>query len=100
MSEVELSYTRAIDAYAGGPLEGHVVVVQATEWRAPSLDAGWGRLARSWEGHVVSGDHVTLITRHLDELARTVRDAIARSLAPPAPHAQSGRDGGQHTRRA
>jgi hypothetical protein len=77
-SDIEISYTRAIDAYAGGPLDSHAIVVQAQEWRAPSPDAGWGRLAASWEGHVVPGGHVTMITRHLDALARTLRDAIDR----------------------
>jgi len=79
-SEIELLYTRAIDAYTGGPLDAHVIVVQAQEWRTPSRDAGWARLAASWEGHVVPGGHVTMITRHLDALARTVRDAIGRRV--------------------
>ena len=78
LSEIEILYTRAIDAYVGGPLDAHAIVVQAEEWRSPSPDAGWARLARTWEGHVVPGGHVTMITRHLDDLARTIRDAIAR----------------------
>jgi len=78
VSEIELLYTRAIDAYTGGRLDAHAIVVQAREWRAPSRDAGWARLAASWEGHIVPGGHVTMITRHLDVLARTVRDAIGR----------------------
>jgi hypothetical protein len=83
LSEIELLYTRAIDAYTGGRLDAHVIVVQAQEWRAPLRDAGWARLAASWEGHVVPGGHVTMITRHLDELARTVRDAIGRRAVQP-----------------
>jgi thioesterase domain-containing protein len=83
LSEIELMYTRAIDAYTGGRLDAHVIVVQAQEWRAPLRDAGWARLAASWEGHVVPGGHVTMITRHLDELARTVRDAIGRRAVQP-----------------
>jgi len=83
LSEIELLYTRAIDAYAGGRLDAHAIVIQAQEWSTPSRDAGWARLAASWEGHVVSGGHVTMITRHLDELARTVRDAIGRRAVQP-----------------
>jgi thioesterase domain-containing protein len=83
LSEVELAYTRAIDAYTGGFLDAHAIVVQAQEWRAPSRDAGWARLAASWEGHVVPGGHVTMITRHLDALARTVREAIGRRARSP-----------------
>ena len=78
LSAIELAYTRAIDAYRGGPLDGHAVVIQAEAWRDPAPDAGWARLARSVEGHVVRGDHVTLITRHLGDLARIVVDAIER----------------------
>jgi hypothetical protein len=83
LSEIELLYTRAIDAYAGGRLDAHAIVIQAQEWSAPTRDAGWARLAASWEGHIVSGGHVTMIARHLDELARTVRDAIGRRAVQP-----------------
>jgi thioesterase domain-containing protein len=78
VSEIELLYTRAIDAYTGRPPRCPRDRRQAREWRAPSRDAGWARLAASWEGHIVPGGHVTMITRHLDVLARTVRDAIGR----------------------
>ncbi len=78
-TDAELRYTRAIDRYEGGRCDAHVVVIQAHEWRDPAPDAGWSRFARSWEGHVLPGDHVTLITRHLADLARTLRDAIARA---------------------
>ena len=78
-TDAELRYTRAIDRYEGGRCDAHLVVIQAHEWRDPAPDAGWSRLARSWEGHVLPGGHVTLITRHLPDLARTIRDAIARA---------------------
>ena len=78
-TEAELHYTQAIDRYVGGRFAGHVVVVQAQEGRDPAPDAGWSRLARTWEGHVVPGGHVTLITRHLADLAGVVRDAIGRA---------------------
>ncbi|MBP8139508.1 MAG: hypothetical protein KAX82_01955, partial [Burkholderiales bacterium] len=54
------------------------------EGRDPAPDAGWSRHARTWEGHVVPGGHVTLITRHLADLTRTVRDAVTRSLELPS----------------
>lgn len=83
-SAIEIAYTRAIDRYRGGRCDAHLVVVQAREGRDPAPDAGWSRFARSWEGHVVPGDHVTLITRHLPELARTIREAIGRSASERA----------------
>ncbi len=82
VTEAELRYARAIDRY-GGRCDGHLVIVQAQEWRDPAPDAGWSRFARTWEGHVVPGGHVTLITRHLAELTRTVGDAVARAVAFP-----------------
>ena len=78
-SDIELAYNGAIDRYAGGRYDGHVVVIQAQEWRHPAPDAGWSRHASRCESHVVPGGHVTLITRHLPELARTIVDAIGRA---------------------
>jgi amino acid adenylation domain-containing protein len=75
-SDIELAYNRAIDRYAGGRYDGRVVVIQAQEWRHPAPDAGWSRHAARCESRVVPGGHVTLITRHLPELARTIVDAI------------------------
>ena len=83
-SEAELRYARAIDRYEGGRCDGHLVVVQAQELHDPAPDAGWSRFARTWEGHVVPGGHVTLITRHLADLTRTVRDAVTRALGSPS----------------
>lgn len=85
VTEAELRYARAIDRYEGGRCDGHLVIVQAQEWRDPAPDAGWSRFARTWEGHVVPGGHVTLITRHLPELTRTVGDAVARAVASASP---------------
>lgn len=83
-SEVELAYTRAIDAYAGGRYDGRVVVIQAQEWKHPAPDAGWSRHAPDWEGRVVPGGHVTLITRHLADLARAIGEAIGRDAVRSA----------------
>jgi len=80
-SELEIAYNLAIDRYAGGRYDGRVVVIQAQEWRHPSPDAGWGRFAGDCVGHVVPGGHVTLVTRHLPELARTIGAAIAVARA-------------------
>jgi thioesterase domain-containing protein len=89
ISEAELHYARAIDRYEGGHCDGHLVIVQAQELRDPAPDAGWSRFARTWEGHIVPGGHVTLITRHLADLTRTVRDAIGRALDDPARDAEA-----------
>ena len=68
-----------IDGYAGAPWNGHVVVIQAQE-RDRGPGAGWMRLAPDCESHLVPGGHVTMITRHLGELAAVVRGAIERAL--------------------
>ena len=82
-TDAELRFTQAIDRYEGGPCETHLVVIQAHEWRDPSPDAGWSRFGRTFEGHVLPGGHVTLITQHLADLARTMREAIARAVTGP-----------------
>ena len=78
VSDVELRYRHIIDRYAGAPWAGRVVVIHARE-SFPAGDAGWSRFAPDCETHVLPGGHVTLITRHLAELAAVVRDAIARA---------------------
>ncbi len=77
-SDVDLRYRRAIDRYAGAPWGGRVVVIQARD-SARADDGGWSRLAPDCEAHTVPGGHVTLITRHLAELAEVVRSAIERA---------------------
>jgi len=79
LSDVDLRYRHAIDRYAGNPWNGHVVVIQAQD-RNRGPGAGWARFAPDVESHLVTGGHVTLITRHMGELAAVVRGAIERSL--------------------
>lgn len=100
-TDAELRYARAIDRYRGGRCEAHLVVVQAQVGRDPAPDAGWSRFAPSVEGHVVPGDHVTLITQHLDALARTLREALAKAetRGAPAPERVGHRDLDYHSAR-
>ena len=80
-SEVDLRFRRAIDRYRGTPWQGRVAVVLAAARERGGGDGGWSRLASHVEAHRVPGDHVTLITRHMAELAATVRAAVDRALA-------------------
>jgi amino acid adenylation domain-containing protein len=80
LSDAELRYAKAMHAYAGRPYDGHVVIVKAREFnRATSSDMGWSRLAPSIETHEVAGTHGTMLTRHLGELAATIRGALERA---------------------
>jgi thioesterase domain-containing protein len=80
-TEAELRYTQAMDRYAGRRYEGHVVVIKARDRRAEAPgDMGWSRLAGSVESHFVPGNHTTLITRHVGDLAATIRSALARAV--------------------
>jgi thioesterase domain-containing protein len=82
MSDAELRYVRAMDRYAGRPYDGHVCVVKATDRRARgSGDMGWSRLVSSVEVHEVPGDHSTLLTTHVGELAARIREALTRATA-------------------
>jgi thioesterase domain-containing protein len=80
-SDAELRYVQAMDRYAGRRYDGHVVVIKAEGRRhsAPD-DMGWSRFASSIEAHVLSGNHLTLITRHMGDLAATIRDALDRAV--------------------
>jgi len=47
-------------------------------------ELGWARIARSTELHVLPGDHVTLVTRHVGALASVMRQALDRVQEPAA----------------
>ena len=78
-SDAELRYSRAMDRYTGGPCATHIVIVRSRTLDDARRDLGWSRLAASAEIHGLPGDHVTLITRHADEMAQVVRAAIVRA---------------------
>jgi thioesterase domain-containing protein len=80
-SEAQLRYSRAMDRYAGGTFPGHLVIVRSRKLDDERADLGWTRLAASTEVHVLPGDHVTLVTRHVGEVGEVVRAAIANVLA-------------------
>jgi amino acid adenylation domain-containing protein len=83
-SETQLRYLRAIDLYAGGPYAGHIVVVRSRRLDDLRPELGWAQLASSAETHILPGDHVTLLTRHVGELANVTRAAIEHALERPA----------------
>jgi amino acid adenylation domain-containing protein len=80
-SEMQLRYSQAIDRYAGGRYGGRLAVVAGATPRDTSRDLGWSRFAASVEVHDLPGDHVTLVTRHVGELAETIRGAIDVAIA-------------------
>ena len=78
--DTQLRYVRAIERYAGGSYAGRLVIIRSSMLDDPRPDLGWGRLAASAEIHVLPGDHVTLVTRYVHELAKVTRAAIGRVL--------------------
>jgi thioesterase domain-containing protein len=80
-SDLWLRYVRAMNGYRGHAFAGHVAIIRSRGFRGHASDRGWSRFARSTEMHWVPGDHVTLITRHVCELADVIRATIERSLA-------------------
>jgi thioesterase domain-containing protein len=80
-SDVHLRYSQAMGRYAGGWLPGRLVLVRSVKLDDVRRDLGWGRFVMSIELHVLPGDHVTLVTRHVRELAQVIRGAIERALA-------------------
>ncbi len=80
LSDAQLRYTRAMDRYTGRPCAAHMVIIRSRRNENAQHDLGWSRLAASGERHILPGGHVTLITRHVGELAKVVREAIDRAL--------------------
>jgi thioesterase domain-containing protein len=80
-SDLWLRYLRAMDSYGGHAFAGHLSIVRSRDFRDPRHEVGWSRLAASAEIHVLPGDHVTLLTRHVAEVADVIRRTIARSVA-------------------
>jgi amino acid adenylation domain-containing protein len=79
-SDARLRYLRAIDGYAGGRCATHVVIARSAKLKDARRDLGWSQLTQSVEVHDLPGDHVTLITRHVAELAQVVRGAMDRAI--------------------
>ncbi len=77
-SDAQLRFTRAIERYAGGPYAGHVVIVRSRNLDDARPDIGWARLAGSTEVHVLHGDHVTIVTHQVDQLAKVTRATFDR----------------------
>jgi len=84
-SDAQLRYSRAMDNYAGGPYAGRIVIIRSRQLDDARPDLGWARLAASAEIHVLPGDHVTLVTRYVGELAKVTREAIDRVLERATP---------------
>jgi thioesterase domain-containing protein len=80
LSDAQLRYSRAMDRYAGGACATHLVIVRSRAHDHAGRDPGWTGLATSAETHVLPGDHRTMITNHVGELARVVRAALDRRL--------------------
>lgn len=81
-SEAQLRFSQAMNRYAGGLYAQRFVLVRTGEGSDPRRDLGWTRFVRQLELVVLPGDHVTLVTRHVDTLAQAIRGAIERTLAP------------------
>jgi len=85
VSEAQLRFSQAIDRYAGGRFGRHVVVVRSRAHDDVRRDLGWGPFVGSTEIHVLPGDHATIVTQHVAELAQVIRGVIDRQLTPAAP---------------
>ena len=72
---------KAMDAYRGRRSDLHVAVIRAAEVDpVGDDDAGWTRLASTHERHVLPGGHMSMLTRHVGELARVIRGVTDRAL--------------------
>ena len=85
-SAAQMTYFRAMNRYTGGRCDAHLVIVSSGREGAELHDMRWARLATSSERHVLPGNHVTLVTRHVRLLAKVVSEAITRRLRNGAEH--------------
>jgi amino acid adenylation domain-containing protein len=81
-SETQLRYARAMGSYAGGPYGGSLALVRSRSLDGETRDLGWARFAARVEIHRLPGDHSTVVTRHVGDVARVIRGAIGRVGAP------------------
>src|SRR6476660_2743434 len=69
-------YRDAIRRYVPAPYEGRVVVLRPENHHDPRPAMGWTAFAPGAQTVVVAGDHLTVITRHLDATAEQVRSCL------------------------
>jgi amino acid adenylation domain-containing protein len=84
-SETQLHYLKAIDKYEGGRYNGRLVLIRSRNRNESPRDLGWSRFAATVEIHDLPGDHVTLVTRHVVELAQVIRGAMQNAFGRAAP---------------
>jgi amino acid adenylation domain-containing protein len=83
-SQLWLRYLQAMDAYRGHHFRGHAVIVRSQALRDPRRDLGWGRFVADAEVHLLPGNHVTVVTRHVAQLAAVARRALGRATRSPS----------------
>jgi len=76
LSDALVRYAQAMDRYAGGHYPGHLIAVRTRDLADPQPEMGWSRFADSVEVHVLPGDHRTLATHHVQQLAHTLGGAM------------------------
>jgi amino acid adenylation domain-containing protein len=76
-SESQLRYLQAMHRYAGGRYDGRLVLIRSASLATESpRDLGWSRHAAHVDVHDLSGQHTSIVTRHVSDLARVIRTAI------------------------
>ena len=79
-SETQLHYLKAMSKYTGGRYDGRLVLIHSRDRDVSPRDLDWVRFSANREIHVLPGDHTTLVTRHVGELAQVIRSGIERVL--------------------
>jgi amino acid adenylation domain-containing protein len=78
--ESQTLYARAMAAYRAGRYPGELLILRSHLLDELEPEKGWTPLATSAFIHVLPGDHNTLVTRHVGEVAVLTRSAIDRAL--------------------
>jgi thioesterase domain-containing protein len=82
-SDTRLKFQKVMEAYRGRPGDLHLAIIRAAKVEELTDDSAWARLAPSHERIVLPGGHMSMLTRHVGELSRTIRGIIDRATARP-----------------
>jgi thioesterase domain-containing protein/acyl carrier protein len=83
-----LRYRRAMDRYAPARLAARIAVLRTTTFNDFRPNLGWSSVGHDVETHLIRGDHLTSITRHVAETAARMRACIDAALIDCRPRNQ------------
>jgi amino acid adenylation domain-containing protein len=79
-----MRYRRAMAQYSPTRVPVRIAVLHSASFRDFRPNLGWSSVGQDVETHLIPGDHLTSITRHVAETAARMRACIDAALLQPA----------------